>query len=346
MLPPSVAEVGRQYADLVDDAVTDALALLATVLRRGYSSPDAWRNAVQSIGDRLLALQVQVAMMADPYLNDILDVQGADPTGEALVVPQAWSDQADTGGSWLQTLVYAPNSLREPGADWTSHFDFVANSIVKTGITDTARSSVQTGMQARRSALWYVRMLRGKSCARCAVLAGRRYRSQHAFDRHGRCDCVHIPAGEDGNDWTVNPKKYFSSLDTADQDRLFTKAGAQAIRDGADINQVVNARRGAHGLTPAGARLTLDEQAAIREGRDIGRLQRVEVYGQQVYITNEGITVRGLAGKRLADKGTARPIGQRYRRVTTPRLMPESIYELAEDREDAVRLLRRYGYLL
>jgi hypothetical protein len=346
MLPSSVAEVGETYGALVDEAVVEALALLAQVLRRGYSSPEAWRDAVQSIGDRLLALQVGVATMADPYLNDVLEEGGLDPSADSLVVPTAWADQGDGGGSWLQSLVFAPNSLREPGVDWASHFDFVANSIVKTGITDTARSSVQTGMQARRSALWYVRMLKGKSCARCAVLAGRKYRSQHAFDRHRRCDCIHIPAGEDANDWTVNPKKYFAGLAAEEQDRLFTKAGAQAIRDGADINQVVNARRGANGLTPAGARLTNEEAQAIREGRDIGRLQRIEVFGQQVYVTNEGTTVRGLAGKRLADRGLARPIGQRYRRATTPRLMPESIYELAENREDAVRLLRRYGYLI
>jgi hypothetical protein len=28
-----------------------------------------------------------------------------------------------------------------------------------------------------------------------------------------------------------------------------------------------------------------------------------------------------------------------------PRLMPESIYDLASDRDDAVRLLRRFGYV-
>lgn len=46
-----------------------------------------------------------------------------------------------------------------------------------------------------------------------------------------------------------DPYEYFKSLDEAEQDRIFTKAGAQAIRDGADISQVVNARSG---MTPNG----------------------------------------------------------------------------------------------
>src|SRR5699024_1153215 len=46
-----------------------------------------------------------------------------------------------------------------------------------------------------------------------------------------------------------DPYEYFRSLDEAEQDRIFTKPGAQAIRDGADISQVVNARRG---MTPNG----------------------------------------------------------------------------------------------
>ncbi|SCF39390.1 hypothetical protein GA0070563_11115 [Micromonospora carbonacea] len=59
------------------------------------------------------------------------------------------------------------------------------------------------------------------------------------------CDCVHIPAREDSaDDLRTDPKKYFASLSAAEQDRLFTVGGAEAIRAGADIAQVVNARKG------------------------------------------------------------------------------------------------------
>lgn len=85
------------------------------------------------------------------------------------------------------------------------------------------------------------------------------------------CDCVHaastVGATQAARDEGLvdDPYEYFNSLPTAaeldehhpdltvrmrreagiySQEDIFTKAGAQAIRDGADISQVVNARRG------------------------------------------------------------------------------------------------------
>lgn len=101
----------------------------------------------------------------------------------------------------------------------------------------------------------------------------------------------------------------------------------------------------------------------LRGGRARGRLERVDVFGRQVFITNEGMTTRGLAGRRLADAGARLALQAeeivtrqsrdgvvqrqvRRRRVQIPRLMPETIYEQAESREDAVRLLKRFGYII
>jgi hypothetical protein len=308
---------------LVEENVIEGLSLVDRALRRGYRSPEAWRDSVQSIGDRLLTLQVLIAALADAYLNDVLDVQGEDPSAEALVDPAAFADLADGGGSWLQTLVYAPNSIRAPGADWRTQFDFIAKSIVKGGLNDTGRSSVQTGMQARPATRWYVRMLVGKSCARCAILAGRKYRSTVPFRRHKRCDCKHIPAAEAVDDWTVDANQYFDSLSADEQVKAFGKAAAEAIRLGADPAQVVNAESGVY----------------------VAR-----AYGQEVLATSTGTTVRGTAGKLLADEGTEKRPGSRYRYATTPRLMPDEIFLRAEqlgwDREEVLRQLRRFAYVL
>jgi hypothetical protein len=310
MLPPSLSRVGAHFGDLQAQIVVDALAMLDQALRRGRSSPEAWRDAVQAIGTRLLTLQVQSATYADAYLNDILKAQGADISAEGRVNPQAWADLTDGGGSWLQGLVFAPNSVRLPGVDWWTRFQFVAGSIVKTGIGDTARGAVQAGMHARPAVKGYVRMLRGTSCARCAILAGRHYRSAVAFKRHKRCDCVNIPVAENGEDWATNPKDYFRSLDESDQDRLFTKAGAEAIRHGADMAQVVNARQG---ITTATA------------------------FGQQVQATTVGTTSRGLAGQRLSGTGL-------------PRLLPDEIFLQAErlgwDRAKVLDELKRFAYIV
>jgi hypothetical protein len=168
-------------------------------------------------------------------------------------------------------------------------------------------------------------------------------------------------------DLRTDPMAYFRSLPTAadldaqhpnltvrmrreagllSQEDAFTVAGAQAIRDGADIGQVVNARRGAWGLSAPG-RLTEAEQKILKGGKAKAYLQRVDVFGRQIYITTEGTTRRGALGKKLGawSDDAVKDSGSDYRRAKTPRLMPEGIYEIAEDREDAIRLLRRFGFI-
>jgi hypothetical protein len=331
-----VSSVGIQYATLQAGIVAESLALLDQALRRGRSSPEAWRDAVQSIGERLLLKQVLSATYADAYLNDVLDAQEADAAAEGRVNPQAWSDLAE-GGSWLQSLVYAPNSVRGTGLQAWSRFQFVAGTIVKTTLEDTARSSTQAAMQARPSVNWYVRMIQGKTCSRCSVLAGRKYRSNVAFRRHKRCDCIHIPAADDRGDWTTSPAKYFRSLSTQDQDKIFGKSSAQAIRDSGvkqtTINQVVNAEQG---------------------------VETVTSFGREIQVTTVGTTKRAVfGGYEVLDDGTLRKRsdseleklpGNRYRTAKTPRLLPDEIYRLSEefgwDRAETLRQLRRFAYIV
>jgi hypothetical protein len=88
----------------------------------------------------------------------------------------------------------------------------------------------------------YVRMLTTPSCSRCVILAGKWFRWNQGFQRHPRCDCRHIPASENiSDDLTTSPIDYFRSLSNQEQDRVFGSAGAQAVRDGANISHVVNA---------------------------------------------------------------------------------------------------------
>jgi hypothetical protein len=188
--------------------------------------------------------------------------------------------------------------------------------IVATQVADAARVATGVAQVNDRAVRGYVRMLTPPSCSRCVVLAGKFYSANAGFDRHPLCDCVHIPAAEHLPDQATDPRRYFDSLTESQQDATFTKAGARAIRDGADTAQVVNARRG------------MSKAAS-------GRRTTERVFGRDVYLTREGITKRGQAGRRL---------GKRNRGV---RLMPEQIYlEAAGDRAEAIRLLRLHSYLL
>ena len=183
-------------------------------------------------------------------------------------------------------------------------------SHVQTTISDTGRDAESLEIAARPG-IGYVRMLNPPSCKRCVVLAGKFYRWNAGFKRHPNCDCRHIPAPESvADDLTVDPDAYFRSLSEAEQDAAFTKAGAQAIRDGADISQVVNAGKG---------------------------MRVAQVYGQWLKITTQGVTKRGRAGRAIRTRGRDP--------ATTPRLMPSSIYKIAASRDDALRLLKLNGYI-
>lgn len=323
MLPSPVRDATLDYVDTTRGLTAQAVAALLDIQGRTGSN-ERWRDAVASIGTELLTIQVLIAGLADGYLDDVLEAQGSEIAADAVVAPEAWMDYVDGGGSLLANLVFAPNSLRERGQDAAvtrARMLNLGTTIVASAMQDTGRSTVQASMQTRPRVRGYVRMLQGTSCARCAVLAGRTYRRAQAFDRHPHCDCRHVPKAEDSGNWTTRPLGYFRSLSEQEQNRIFTQAGAQAIRDGADISQVVNARSG---------------------------MSTVTAYGREVQATTTGTTIRGTAGQRLADEGLAK--NGRYRSATTPRLMPDEIYRLADelgwDRAETLRQLRRFAYIL
>ncbi|MFI1197707.1 ADP-ribosyltransferase [Micromonospora sp. NPDC020750] len=315
---------------------------------------ESWLGSLARLLVLLTGAQQAVAARADGYLDEVLDAQGLASDGAGRVSAQALAGVASDGRD-LADLLYRPVVSALVGIKQGATVEramaggaATLDMIVRTQVADAGRVADQVAMVARPGVDGYVRMLVGRSCSRCVILAGRRYRWNAGFDRHPRCDCVHVPAAEDtADEIRTDPRAYFDSLSREEQDRAFTIAGAEAIRLGADLGQVVNARRGARGLLTAGARVTGDEARMLRGGRDRGRLEAVDVYGRQLYVTSEGVTVRGAAGKQLgaAVTGVKTP-GSRYRSAKTPRLMPESILQIAgNDRAEAVRLLTRFGYI-
>jgi len=294
----------------------------------------------QADARRLLAVvtmyQRAAAMDAALAVGQMLDEQGIDAPLEGRVNTDSLGGVASDGRPLGSLLEQAPN-------------DQAFGLMVATQFQDAARMASGLAIAARPRVNGYIRMLNPPSCPRCVILAGKWFGWNAGFQRHPLCDCRHVPASEDtAGDLRTDPAAYFRSLDAVSQDRVFTKAGAQAIRDGADMNQVVNARRGANGISVAGGRLTIAEQRILRGGRDRGRLERVDVYGHQVFVTREGVTRRGVAGKKLDSINGSERLGKsRYASARAPRLMPESIYELAgNDRDEAIRLLKRFGYIL
>jgi len=306
--PAAVADLAEANSDDVE-ALTQA-ALTELDQSQVTANANRWRDQVINAADQLLTLQAAAVALAPPFLERVLLAQGADPARDVELNPAGFVDFTDGGGSWMRNLVHAPPAAYDRavaaglGASIASgRAGYAARAIIANAMRDAARGAAATMMAASRSVKGYVRVLRGATCARCAVLAGRHYRVS-AFQRHPLCDCYMIPSTRDRDDWTTNPLAYFRSLDPAEQARRFTKAGAQAIRLGADISQVVNARDG------------------------------IEIVGG-LATTDVGTTRRGLAGSRLQG---------------APRLLPDEIFQLAEqegwDRAEVLRQLQRFGYVL
>jgi hypothetical protein len=318
----TLAEAQAHYQARVD--LAKATELAAERYWRQVDPTDvarSWLALVPTLEAVVTRAQYQAAATADDYAMAALLAQDIDPTEVGAVAPQALaglaSDGRDLASLLVQPALTALSALSagvDRGRAMASGLAAL-RMIVGTQVADAGRVADGVALTARPAATGYVRMLSPPSCARCVVLAGRRYRWSAGFARHPRCDCVHVPSHLlVAGDLLTSPKTYFSSLSTVEQDQVFGRAGARAIRDGANIGQVVNARSG---MYTAGGR----------------------------QLTRSGITRRGLYGGYRIDPETGKLVRRKKGSKVPPRLMPEEIYRQAADREEAIALLREHGYL-
>lgn len=209
--------------------------------------------------------------------------------------------------------------------------------IVATQMQDAARVSAGVAIAARPKVTGYIRMLNPPSCNRCVVLAGKWFKWNAGFERHPKCDCRHVPAAEDqADDLRTHPDQYFDSLTPAEQDAAFGKAGAQAIRDGADIGQVVNARAGMTSASIGGRNVRITTVGTTRRGHFAHTRERIDrERGVATQFVETNVGRRGRTANYIE------------RRTVRPRLMPEQIYLIAgDDRVEARRLLAGNGYIV
>lgn len=162
------------------------------------------------------------------------------------------------------------------------------------------------------------------------------------------CQCYGEPATEGHSGRRLGVQNFFNNLSHSEQNRRFGSAGAQAIREGADINQVVNAQRG---ITTMGS--WTDEEGFTHRGS----LVRTDVGGREVVVTKTG-TARNGSYYHYERQAAEERLGVRYAhsrsevaqglpsfRLRAPRLTPAEIYKMTEDREELIGLLRKFGYL-
>lgn len=284
---------------------------------------DSWAAMLPDATTVVTAAQLGAARAADDYLDEALAAQEISTEAAAVVAPTAFAGVASDGRA-LASLLANPVitslvSIQSGASVSTALASGQANldMLVRTQVADAGRLADQVALTARRSTTGYVRITVGNSCSRCLILAGRTYRWSSGFLRHPRCDCIHLPttiaqAGKLHQD----PESIYARMSPADRTRAgFSRADQLAIQDGADLNQVVNSRRG---LYTAGGR----------------------------GFTHEGTSRRGtFGGYEMLPDGTLRRRAA-AERGRAPRLSVDQIYRQAgTDREEALRLLRKNGYL-
>lgn len=344
---PSLADVAYAHQERVT-SVGDAAVVQALRAWRAGMTAD-FDHAWVHVGPRTVAAvragQVAAAGLSAAYVRRVSALQDDAPDGDPDVEPAAWGGVDASGrdvGGLLYGAVAASKAAVGAGAgvqaalqQGAAHLAVMAG----TAVTDTARSADMASAVGRRY-VQYVRVVQPGACSRCAILAGTRAYGTDVFKRHPRCRCTGMPIGSlDKSPAALHatPDDYFRTLTPEDQDRIFTKAGAEAIRAGADPVAVVTARRGAPGIDYSRAVLnprTLPNSGRRLERSIIGHRDGQPVFG---YTTGEGTTRRGQVAKNQARAGLG--FGRRVR------LMPETIVGLTRDRELRAVLLRDAGYL-
>lgn len=323
----TVPPLARSYNAAQRAAIDAALLEISAQWRRiGPRFDTGWSLVGPYIAAIVASAQRDVIDRASEFTPALLE-----DTGQTRYLPTEFTPNAAalvgvTGNGYLVTESLSVATIRAKQAVADGHTapqaltlagSWLAQSSLMV-LADTMRSTETLGQLSHR--VGYVRMVHGGACGRCVVQAGKWFRTNAGFLRHPRCRCTHIPASEDvGRSWQTNPDEYFHSLSQEQQIKLMgSKANAQAVIDGADINQIVNAYRKTSGM-------------------QFAQVQPIKTVRGMKY-TTEGATRRSLA--------TQQQTGLRRNGRVQQRLMPESIARIAKDADDRMRLLRLYGWVL
>lgn len=322
-LPREVATIAdahyREQAKITREA-TDRAQRVWRARDRGNLWPWWDSEGAPELLDIVTEAQIAAAGGAQPYLEAMGRVQGFQVPERVNAL--GFASPTDELAEWLRLAPATATDALLAGAPRLAADRAglaVLLRMVGTLAADAGREATGVGIAVTPSLTGYYRKLRTPSCSRCAILAGRMYKTKEPFLRHPNCDCQHVPALEADETWEFDAEEALRR----GQIHGFTEAEKDAIlNQGADINAIVNAKRKGVSVT--------------------------KMYGNvKVRTTREGMTRRGLAHSRLVEPGDEmRKRGRYYVPVNTVRLTPYEIYRQAGNDEALLRrLLYRHGYI-
>jgi len=302
-----------------------------------------WSNNPATTAQRLAPMIAQMQYIATTRAieanEQALIEQGTPIAGEAFANPEAFAGWANRGTT-LSDLFEVPNLTRlfmlDRGYDEASASRVGLTSLEKMVSTNIADAGTDAAIAdlATRPRVGYVRVVGANACDLCIVLAGRFYWVEH-FERHPHCLCSMSPAAYSNQDqsqkWAIDQqRKAFDALSPEQQDKRFGKAQAEAIRNGADIGQVVNERRGR---------------------TYTGSYQRMGAYsydpntGAYTYDPS-GVTKVRTGGSHTTREGMAKGYARNARGGLERETIPSLVAQSGGDRAKLQTLLREHGYIV
>lgn len=210
---------------------------------------DSWIGQIPGMLVVVSGAQLAAARQAESYVATVLAEQGISGTSSGPVVAEQLSGVASDGrqlAALLRAPMVAALMAGTAGAGASVALATgraVLDMIVRTQVADMGRMADWVSATSRRSVTGHIRMTVGKTCPRCAILAGRWYRWSSGFKRHPRCDCQMVPSRESlADNIRLDPRALF------DSGRIvgLSRRDREAVRLGADLAQVVNANRGVY----------------------------------------------------------------------------------------------------
>lgn len=282
-------------------ALTSTAAVKKLWGRMGSEFDQSWAQIRQPVLQVVQNGRLAAATDASRYTGQVLAETGQAAAPFGAIIPAAFVEYTPTGtdvGAYLDSAVVRSKQAVASGADIRTALrtggDWLTGSLL-TMFADTARDVVSADIAQRPKVTGYVRMLNTPSCARCVILAGKWFRWNEGFLRHPRCDCRHIPASEDvAGSYQTDPYEYFKSLSVRDQEKLFGKREAEAIRDyGADIYRTMNIKMRGLGTAKSNRIYGTPNKRTVNDilSRDPSRKYVIENLQYHGYIT--GPQVRG-----------------------------------------------------
>lgn len=277
---------------------------LASARRHSQVSAAIARHAVQearkvssrgttAIASVVAAHQVAQTVRSQTAVAEMLSEQAIEQAAEALLNSLAFTTSVDAFVRMIDAAAADAEALMDRRIQETAvRFGNVENiptltpeartdRLVASLVQDAGRAAEGVAVAVRPRVYW-TRFVNPPCCSRCAILAGRRYRWSDGFQRHPGCDCSILATGEQ-SPYVLSPEELLAT----GQVRGLSKADAQALADGADLNQVVNVRKKSSGLMNGGqslARAGRPTPAGIYALADGDRGRALELLGQYGYI--------------------------------------------------------------